>query len=310
MAQTQFYFVDACRSYMDEFGQRFYGNGLSVPLEYPGKEDRRAAPIFYGAVSGATAKGIAGNGTLFARALMSCLSGKVESAIEKRGSVQLITAHNLATALQNTLETLAADAGVEQWFTLGGANRYAVVQTLQEPTEPPPQPFSGAQVVSIPKDDLALQYKPMVDALLNLEGLGTIRNFKSFSGIDPDSDDIDDAASKKDVLEVVEASEVVQHELHLEQNMRYLGKGWWWWTVGLDGLDAKLNEVERVEYTLHDSFSKPVVSVDDRETRFAIQQIGWGEFEIKATVTLREGKTMDLSHWLVLIDDKGGRCKR
>ncbi|SRR6266571_943508 len=52
------------------------------------------------------------------------------------------------------------------------------------------------------------------------------------------------------------------------------------WKVFMDEPEDKLKQVKSVEYRLHGTFSDPIRIVEDRNSRFALQSLGWGEFVI------------------------------
>lgn len=74
----------------------------------------------------------------------------------------------------------------------------------------------------------------------------------------------------------------------------------WKWQVWLEGPPKELDEVDRVEYELHSTFRDPVRTVKDRETNFKLSSSAWGEFNIHATVHLKDGQSRKLAHWLRL----------
>jgi TIR domain/prokaryotic YEATS domain len=61
------------------------------------------------------------------------------------------------------------------------------------------------------------------------------------------------------------------------------------WKVFMDEPADKLALVKSVEYRLHSSFTNPIRMVENRDTRFALQSEGWGEFIINITIYLNDG---------------------
>jgi len=59
--------------------------------------------------------------------------------------------------------------------------------------------------------------------------------------------------------------------------------------------DAAL--VQKVTYTLHQSFSDPVVHVTEGPS-FQLTRVGWGTFEVHASLCLFDGRTLNLTHGL------------
>jgi len=83
------------------------------------------------------------------------------------------------------------------------------------------------------------------------------------------------------------------------------GEKRWNWSVWIDGPDAELDQVESVEWTLHPTFPHPVVLVTQRQSKFRLDQNGWGEFEIKANVKAKDGRQQHLTHRLRLAESGG-----
>jgi transcription initiation factor IIF auxiliary subunit len=77
---------------------------------------------------------------------------------------------------------------------------------------------------------------------------------------------------------------------------------WWNWTVFIQGPDDVLDQVKCVEYTLHPTFLNPVRDVCERGTgpAFALSANGWGTFQIRIRVFLKDGRVQELTHKLKL----------
>jgi hypothetical protein len=88
--------------------------------------------------------------------------------------------------------------------------------------------------------------------------------------------------------------------LAIEQEVTYTGDRHWKWSVWIDGPEAELDQVESVEYVLHPTFAKPVSVMRDRAKKFRLDAAGWGEFELYAHVTTKDGRRQRLKHWLRL----------
>lgn len=93
--------------------------------------------------------------------------------------------------------------------------------------------------------------------------------------------------------------------LRIKQASDYQGDDWWKWSIWLDGDDAELSAIERVIYTLHPTFAKPVQAIKSRRTGFKLASSGWGEFEIYLQIVYKSGKTRKRKHWLKLVYPKG-----
>jgi transcription initiation factor IIF auxiliary subunit len=61
------------------------------------------------------------------------------------------------------------------------------------------------------------------------------------------------------------------------------------WCVFLDGTRKQIDEIKQIEYTLHPSFPDPVRVVQDPTHCFVLQSQGWGVFEIRARIMLKNG---------------------
>ena len=93
--------------------------------------------------------------------------------------------------------------------------------------------------------------------------------------------------------------------MKLKQDFEYKGNDWWDWCIWIDAPDAELNEIERVEYTLHPTFPKPVREIRDRQTNFRLKTGGWGVFTIYAKAFLKNGESVDMEHRLKLFYPDG-----
>src|SRR3982074_1117638 len=95
-------------------------------------------------------------------------------------------------------------------------------------------------------------------------------------------------------------------DLSINQRVAPQGEGWWAWEVWLDGPDAALDKVAAVVYTLHPTFPDSRGRVTDRASRFSLRAGGWGEFMIYAEVSLSDGHSLALRHWLRLQETAAG----
>lgn len=77
--------------------------------------------------------------------------------------------------------------------------------------------------------------------------------------------------------------------------------------VWLEGDDAALASIERVEYVLHPSFRKPARESTKRGTGFAIDFWTWGMFDIHVTIVHTNGELETTNYYLryELPDDNG-----
>jgi hypothetical protein len=123
IAQTQLYFVDACRVLPSAF-KNF--EKMNVPdvfdVELSGRDDRQA-PIFYATVPGIKAYAIKNAQTLFSKALLRCLGGAagVPMPEDATGEVKWqVTVQSLNRALADYFGELINLPGTDQEFSLGG----------------------------------------------------------------------------------------------------------------------------------------------------------------------------------------------
>ena len=80
-----------------------------------------------------------------------------------------------------------------------------------------------------------------------------------------------------------------------------VGEKLWNWTVFVQAPINVLAQVQCVEYTLHSTFNNPVKKVCRRgssEHAFALNANGWGTFQIKIRVLLKDGRNQFLTHFL------------
>ncbi len=95
-------------------------------------------------------------------------------------------------------------------------------------------------------------------------------------------------------------------DLSINQRTTQQDAGWWAWEIWLDGPDALLDQVNAVVYTLPATFPDPKQRVTDRASRFALHSQGRDELTISAEISMRDGTTVPLRHWLRLQDVTAG----
>jgi hypothetical protein len=88
--------------------------------------------------------------------------------------------------------------------------------------------------------------------------------------------------------------------LGIQQTASATRDGGWNWSVWIDGPDTELDQLDSVEWVLHPTFSPPIVRVTQRQSKFRFDASGWGEFEINAHLTAKDGGRRHLQHWLRL----------
>lgn len=94
----------------------------------------------------------------------------------------------------------------------------------------------------------------------------------------------------------------------LDNTARYRGNGQYSWTVFLKGNPAALQQVKSVQYTLHPTFSRPVVWGSG--SNFSYSAIGWGEFNIVATIYYKNGRSEVVNYWLRLSSRSAATARR
>jgi len=78
------------------------------------------------------------------------------------------------------------------------------------------------------------------------------------------------------------------------------------WSVYLDTENSIMKEVESVTYTLHPTFANPIRKIIDPSGDFRLKSNGWGEFQIKADIALKNGDVITKYHWLQLSSTPSG----
>ncbi|WP_161494846.1 pYEATS domain-containing protein [Bradyrhizobium canariense] len=90
--------------------------------------------------------------------------------------------------------------------------------------------------------------------------------------------------------------------LRISQNAAPNDHGRWHWSVWIDGTDGELDAIQEVTWRLHPTFATPFRRLHSRASKFKLSTSGWGEFEIKATLKMKNGRSKSLRHWLRLGD--------
>jgi hypothetical protein len=141
IAQTQLYFVDACRILPEQFKkfEKMGTTGVFNPA-LNSRDDRRA-PIFYAAIPGTTANGLRGEQTLFSKALIECLGGAAGEATDEEDAdgnpTWRVSVHSLDRALDARIRVLNGRLGANQEYDTGGSQKDADICFLSKPPEVP-----------------------------------------------------------------------------------------------------------------------------------------------------------------------------
>jgi transcription initiation factor IIF auxiliary subunit len=92
--------------------------------------------------------------------------------------------------------------------------------------------------------------------------------------------------------------------MRIRNRWKYAGNDRWDWEAFLDdGGTGLLDDVRSVDYVLHPTFPKPLRAITTRDNQFAMQSNGWGTFELKAFVNMKDGSRKKLVHQVELCDD-------
>jgi len=64
----------------------------------------------------------------------------------------------------------------------------------------------------------------------------------------------------------------------------------WDWEVHLEGNKQDLDQIEYVEYALHETYPKPIRRISDRDSGFQLKENGWGEAPLYVTIHYKDEK--------------------
>jgi hypothetical protein len=150
MAQTQLYFIDACRILPSLFKDFEPMETSAVwDIDLGGRDDRRA-PIFYAAVPGSVAYAVRGDQTIFSKALFACLNGGAAKPEEQDGELRWqVSILSLMETLGVYVDELNQTQGADQEFTVDGWAHDAVIHYLDGP------PLVESILEVVPADALA-----------------------------------------------------------------------------------------------------------------------------------------------------------
>ncbi len=95
-------------------------------------------------------------------------------------------------------------------------------------------------------------------------------------------------------------SDVKSEPLKVKNTSRYVGDNRWNWTIFIEADPDTLQQIECVEYVLHETFSNPVRRVcNEPYDNFAYSTNGWGTFTVKVYIEFKDGRIETLEHPLV-----------
>jgi transcription initiation factor IIF auxiliary subunit len=105
------------------------------------------------------------------------------------------------------------------------------------------------------------------------------------------------------ILAIVFSSSAFAQEISASNTSRPLGNGRWEWTVYINASPQVLSQIDCVEYTLHPTFPRPVqtiCAIGDNRSPFGLSATGWGEFQIRIRVFMKDRHVVELTHDLKL----------
>jgi tetratricopeptide (TPR) repeat protein len=98
-------------------------------------------------------------------------------------------------------------------------------------------------------------------------------------------------------------AEQVMHEISVVERTTRTeyspdGQQWFQWSIRLEAPQSVLDQIEYVEYTLHETFGAGPQIVRDRETHFRLVMLGWGVFQVPVKVVFEDGSVGETSYML------------
>jgi len=78
----------------------------------------------------------------------------------------------------------------------------------------------------------------------------------------------------------------------------------WDWEVHVAGEEKELDEIEYVEYTLHQTFPNPIRRISNRATGFQLKTSGWGTFTLYIRIHYKIERRADDYESLELLFDE------
>jgi len=134
IAQTQFYFIDACREFLTSFRNHEPNQASQVfEVQLPNEEDQRNAPIFFASVPGSKAYALSGQQTLFSQALLNCLNNDAGDFKEIDGQDRwFVSVHSLSEALSKLLIGDDLPSTPDQEIVVGGLVRDTIITYLDQ----------------------------------------------------------------------------------------------------------------------------------------------------------------------------------
>jgi transcription initiation factor IIF auxiliary subunit len=79
-------------------------------------------------------------------------------------------------------------------------------------------------------------------------------------------------------------------EEEIESNFEYYP-----WRIYVDGTPAALAKIDHVEYVLHPSFPRPVITTSDSAKQFSYEVMGYGSFDLTYKIYLKTNPNIPIS---------------
>lgn len=92
--------------------------------------------------------------------------------------------------------------------------------------------------------------------------------------------------------------------MEIKQTSNQIRKGWWEWSLSLDAPADELAKIDKVIYTLHPTFTNPVIERTNPANGFLLKTSGWGTFVVRIDVNYKDGGVAHLRHRLQFQHDK------
>jgi transcription initiation factor IIF auxiliary subunit len=90
----------------------------------------------------------------------------------------------------------------------------------------------------------------------------------------------------------------------LQSKERHGVEGWYWWKIFIEGPLVYMSKIRSVTYYLHPTFSPNEITVSDSQTGFALESLGWGEFDVFLDFRFQNGMIIrGIKHYLDLLTD-------
>lgn len=88
---------------------------------------------------------------------------------------------------------------------------------------------------------------------------------------------------------------------HYAKKIQSTGKRQWYkWKIFVDEQPGIINEIESVTYVLHPTFPNPIRIVTDANSKFALEESGWGSFTMLIRTNFKNGEEFEIDYFLDL----------